>query len=151
MARMHSGKKGKSSSEKFGMDKKKTWVRYNAKEIESLIVKLGKSEKRASEIGLILRDMYGIPCVKTVSDKRITKILESNKITYELPEDLTNLIKRQINLNKHLTSNHKDEVAKRGLKLTESKINRLIKYYKNNGKLPQNWKYDKEKAKLLTE
>src|SRR3989338_2145164 len=37
----------------------------------------------------------------------------------------------------------------RGLQLTESKIKRLVKYYKANGKLPQNWKYDREQAKLL--
>jgi small subunit ribosomal protein S15 len=146
---MYSGKRGKSGSKRFASLKKKAWIRYNAKEVESLVVKLGKSGKRASEIGLILRDVYGIPSVKLVTNKSISEILEKNKINFELPEDLSNLIKRQISLSKHLEANHKDMVAKRGLLLTESKINRLIKYYKRIGKLPSDWKFDKEKAKLL--
>lgn len=149
MARLYSGKKGKSGSKKPSLGKKRTWVRYTAKEVESLIVKLAKSGKRSSEIGLILRDVYGIPDVRTITNERISKILEKNKISYELPEDLSHLIKAQINLNKHLEANHNDKVAKRGIQLTESKINRLVKYYKSVGKLPENWKYDKEKAKLL--
>ena len=34
-------------------------------------------------------------------------------------------------------------------RLTESKINRLVKYYKKTGKLSKTWVYDKDKAKLL--
>lgn len=150
MARMHSGKKGKSGSERFGIDKPKSWVRYSPKEIEALIIKLGKTGKRASEIGLILRDSYGVPDVKIITNKKITRILEDNKITSELPEDLSSLIRRQTELEKHILGNHKDRVARRGLQLTESKINRLVKYYKSTERLPENWKYDKEKAKLLT-
>lgn len=149
MARMYSRRKGKSGSKSFSTEQKKTWIRYTAKEIESLIVKLGKAEKRASEIGSILRDSYGIPDVKLITKKRITKILEESKITHELPEDIASLIKRHIELSKHLEANHKDMAAKRGLQLTESKINRLMKYYKKVGKLPKTWKFDKEKAKLL--
>lgn len=149
MARMHSGKKGKSKSHKYNLDKKKAWVRYSAKEIESLIVKLAKSGKRSSEIGLILRDSYGIPNVKIAANDKITKLLNKNKIVHELPEDLSNLIRRQIQLTKHLGDNHKDNVAKRGLQLTESKINRLVKYYKSTRKLSGDWKFDAEKAKLL--
>ena len=149
MARRYSGKKGKSGSTKYSVKKLKTWVRYDKKEIENLIIKLAKTGKRASEIGLILRDSYGIPDVELITKEKITKILDKNKITYELPEDLTNLIKRQIVIGKHLEFNHKDMVAKRGLQLTESRIGRLVKYYKRTGKLPVEWKYDKEKAKLL--
>ena len=43
----------------------------------------------------------------------------------------------------------KDMTAKRGLILTESKIRRLIKYYHNTGRLPLDWKYTREGAKLL--
>ena len=50
---------------------------------------------------------------------------------------------------KHLEKNKKDMVAKRGIQLTSSKIHRLAKYYKRKGILPQDWKYDREKAKLI--
>ena len=43
----------------------------------------------------------------------------------------------------------KDMTAMRGLALTESKVRRVIKYYKSNDKLPEDWKYTREGAKLL--
>ena len=62
---------------------------------------------------------------------------------------ISNLIKRQIQILAHLEKNHKDQTARRGLRLTESKIDRLIRYYKKTNKLSKDWKYDKTKAKLL--
>ena len=62
---------------------------------------------------------------------------------------MLNLIKRRINLTTHRESNKQDMTAKRGFQLTESKINRLVKYYKSTGKLPADWKFDRSKAKLL--
>ena len=67
----------------------------------------------------------------------------------EYPEDFISLIRREVNLTKHLEKNRKDQVAKRGIQLTASKIHRLSKYYKKKGILPMNWKYDREKAKLI--
>ena len=54
-------------------------------------------------------------------------------------------------LKKHLEKNHKDQSAKRGLQLTESKIKRVVKYYKKNKKIPMDWKYDPERIKLFIE
>ncbi|MDD5253803.1 MAG: 30S ribosomal protein S15 [Candidatus Nanoarchaeia archaeon] len=149
MARMHSRNKGKSSSKKPGKKIKPGWMKRDIKEVEQLVLKLAKKGKTASEIGIELRDSYGVPDVNTVTGKKITKILEDNKLNKELPEDFTALIKKEILLMKHLETNKKDEGAKRGILLTRSKINRLIKYYKRTGKLPQDWKYDREKVKLL--
>jgi len=149
MARMYSRRKGKSGSTRPSEKKKKFWVILDAKEVESLIVKLAKSGMAKSQIGLTLRDSYGIPDVKDVSKKSITKILEKNKLEQELPEDLSALIKRDIQLLKHLEKNKQDQVAKRGLRLTESKINRLVLYYKRTKRLPKDWVFDKDKARLL--
>lgn len=149
MARMHSRKKGKSGSKKPVDEKSPSWVRYEPEEVEQLIVKLAKAGESQAKIGMVLRDKYGIPDSKKITKKSIKKILEENKITHEIPEDLLNLIKREINLTKHLEKNHKDMSAKRGLQLTESKIKRLSKYYRNSGILPKDWKYDRDKAKLL--
>lgn len=149
MARIYSKKRGKAGSTRPLKKGKITWLRYNKKEIEQLIIKLAKQEKRQSEIGIILRDTYGIPDVKRILNKKISVILKENKLQSELPEDLMNLIKREINIMKHLETNKKDMPAKRGLQLTESKINRLVKYYKKTGRLAKDWKYDREKAKLL--
>jgi small subunit ribosomal protein S15 len=118
------------------------------KEIEMLIVKLAKEGVPPSRIGLTLRDQYGVPDVKLVVGKTITKILEAKEIKADIPEDLMALIRKAVLIRKHLEENHKDQPGKRGLKLTESKILRLSKYYKGTGRLPANWKYDPETIKL---
>ena len=149
MARMHSRKKGKSGSIKPLKKTKPTWVRYSESEVESLVVKLAKAGNSAPKIGTILRDSYGVPDVKVMTKNSITKILNNNKLSPEYPEDFISLIRKEMILVKHLEKNKKDMVAKRGIQLTSSKIHRLAKYYKRKGILPQDWKYDREKAKLI--
>lgn len=149
MARMHSRKKGKSGSTKPLVKKKPTWLRYSAKEIESLVLKLAKAGKTTSVIGSELRDAYGVPDVKTLTKKKINEILKENKLESKLPEDLKNLIRKEIAIFKHREKNKQDQTSKRGLQLTEAKINRLVKYYKKKGVLEKTWKYTREKAELL--
>jgi small subunit ribosomal protein S15 len=54
-------------------------------------------------------------------------------------------------LTKHLEKNKKDESAKHGLLITESKIKKLVKYYKRTKKIPMDWKYDPERVKVYLE
>ena len=143
MARMHA--RGKSGSKKPLVSK----IKPDPKKVEELVVKLGKEGLSTSMIGMVLRDSYGIPDVKGATGKKILKILEEHKLAPEYPEDLMNLMKKAVNLKKHLDKNKHDIHNKRALQLIESKINRLIKYYKRIGKLPQTWKYSYEQAKLL--
>ena len=149
MARMYSRARGKSKSSKPVKKVQHSWLRYQKEEVEQLIVKLAKSGQNSSDIGTILRDSYGIPDVKVVIGKRIGGFLNENKLDKKLPEDLVNLIKRDIKLMKHIEMNKHDMTAKRGVLITESKIGRLVKYYKANGKLPQEWKYNREQAQLI--
>lgn len=97
----------------------------------------------------MLRDQYGIASVKEITGTSLGKVLKKNNIVPELPDDLMALIKRQIALTKHLEKNHKDQTAKRGLILTQSKVKRLIKYYKRSNVIPQDWKYNEEQARML--
>lgn len=149
MARMHSRKKGKSGSKRPLADKPKVWVKYTNKEILQLIEKLHKSGKTPSQIGMILRDVYGIPNARTILNQKLLKSMKEGGVKLEIPEDLMSLMKKEINLLKHLEKNKKDMPSKRGLQLTESKIRRLVKYYKRNDILPVGWVYDKDKIKLL--
>ncbi|MBI2673625.1 30S ribosomal protein S15 [Candidatus Woesearchaeota archaeon] len=149
MARMHSGKRGRHGSKKPSKLVKPSWLRYNTKEVEQLILKLSKAGKPSSQIGIVLRDVYGIPSVRVVTNKKINAILEENEIKPKIPEDLVAVIRKGIQVMKHLEANKKDMTAKRGLQLTESKIRRLAKYYKNVGKLPKDWQYNRESIKLL--
>lgn len=151
MARMHSRKKGKSGSNKPVQKTKPTWIRYKPKEIELLIVKFAKEGKTSSEIGIILRDVYGVPDAKMLIGKPISRILAEKKLLKEFPEDLIALMKRSVFIRKHIENNKQDMTAKRGLQLTDSKIKRLIKYYKKAGKIPADWKFDPSKLKMYTE
>lgn len=151
MGRMHSGAKGRSGSHKPLKKALPSWIRYKAKEVELLVVKAAKETRSPSKIGAILRDSYGIPDVKKITGKKITQILEEKKLMTKIPEDLTALIRKGIQLRKHFDSNKQDKTALRGIQLTSSKINRLVKYYKKSGKLPADWKYTREQAGMLIE
>jgi small subunit ribosomal protein S15 len=125
------------------------WIEYSTEEIEELILKLTKEGNSTSKIGVILRDQYGIPDVKTVTGMKITQILEKNDQALEYPEDLMNLIRKAVNVRDHLEENPKDLHTRRGLQLMESRIRRLVKYYVREGVLPQGWRYEPKKAALL--
>jgi len=125
------------------------WVNYSNEEIEDLILKFTKEGKTPSEIGITLRDQYGIPSVKEVTGEKITAILKKNDQAQEYPEDIMNLIKRAVNIRDHLKDNPKDLHTKRGLTIIESRIRRLARYYVNEGELPEGWRYDPQQAALL--
>jgi len=151
MARMHSRAKGKAGSKRPLKQTKPTWVRYKAKEIELLVGKIAKEGKGPDEIGVILRDSYGVPSVRAMTGKKIGTILAEKKMSPKIPQDLLALIKKSALERKHLEKNKHDESAKRGLQLTESKIKRLVKYYKRAGKLAPDWKYDPKQIRLFIE
>jgi len=149
MARIHSRKKGKSGSTRPPRLEKPVWVERSGKEVEEDVVKLAKKGYSKSMIGTILRDSHGVPLVKVITGKKVSKILEENDIESALPEDLTNLVKKALNIRNHLEDNHKDLEGRKGLQRTESKIYRLIKYYKKKKVLAPDFKYDPEKIRTL--
>lgn len=151
MARMYSRGKGKSGSKKPIKKTLPTWLRYKSKEAELLILKLAKEGKTSAEIGTILRDTYGIPNVRLLIGRRIGNLLKEKNLLKDLPEDILSLIRRDVKIIKHIEKNKHDENAKRGKILTESKINRLVKYYKRTGRLPTEWRYDPKRASILAE
>lgn len=131
------------------MAEKPEWVTYSNEEIEEFILKFTKEGKSTSEIGIILRDTYGIPSVKDVTGERITEILERNGQAKQYPEDIMNLIRRAVNIREHLEENPKDLHTKRGLTIIESRIRKLGSYYVSEGKLPEGWRYNPKEAALL--
>jgi small subunit ribosomal protein S15 len=149
MARMYSRKKGRAKSVKPSVPAQ--WVEYKKPEVERLVVKLAKDGLRKSDIGRMLRDQYGIPSVKHVTQQKINKILSDNKIKHEIPEDLLNLLRHAVLLREHMLKHKRDATSKHGLELLDSKIRRLSKYYVREKKLPANWKYDPERAKLIVQ
>lgn len=132
------------------MTTKKSWIEYEKDEVKRIILKLADAGKTQSEIGLILRDQYGIPSVKHFGFT-IQEFLEAEKPkdTKNLPEDIFNLLKKAVRMYDHLEKHKKDKKGRHSLQLVESKIRRLAKYYIRKKKLPKDWKYTIEKAKLI--
>lgn len=149
MARMHSRKKGKSGSTRPARLEKPVWIELSSEEVENEVVKLAKKGFSQSLIGVKLRDGHGVPLVKVVTGKSINQIFKEHDIEAPLPEDLTNLVKKALNLRKHLETNHKDIDSRKGLQRTESKIYRLIKYYKSKKVMKADFKYDPEKIRTI--
>ncbi|MCC6045621.1 MAG: 30S ribosomal protein S15 [Ignisphaera sp.] len=125
------------------------WVKYTPEEVEALVVELAKMGYTPSMIGIILRDQYGIPLVKSITGVKLTKILKKHGVMLPIPEDLLRLMARAVNLRRHLAEHPKDFTSKKGLIEIESKIHALVKYYKKTGKLPPDFTYEPERAKLL--
>lgn len=147
MARMYSRRKGSSGSKK-PIKKVPTWSTHKGKDVEKLVVKFAKSGKNTSEIGMILRDSYGVPSVKAATEKTVTAILAEHELNGVLPEDLLSLIRKLISVKAHFEKNKHDQTAKRGITLAESKIRRLVKYYKSTGRLSADWQLDMERIKM---
>lgn len=140
---------GRSGSKKPVRKTVPVWVKLKPTEIEKLIIKLAKEGKGPSIIGILLRDQYGVPDVKRICKKSILQILKDNKLTPDIPEDLYFLMKKAVIIRRHLERNRRDKFSIKGLILTESKIRKLARYYRRKKTLPETWKYDAEKAKLL--
>jgi small subunit ribosomal protein S15 len=141
--------KGQSHSTRPARIGPPKWVRYTPEEVEALVVELARIGYTPSMIGVILRDQYGIPLVKSIAGIKLTRILEKHGVALPIPEDLLRLMAKAVNLRRHLAEHPKDSTSKKGLIEVESKIHALIRYYKRTGKLPQDFAYIPERAKLL--
>ncbi len=149
MARLHSGKKGRSGTKMPKNRVKPDWVTLDKKEVEEIITKMAKEGMPPSRIGAVLRDRYGIPNVYPFLGMRLVAFLGKKGLASQYPQDFLDLIKRAVRINKHLKNSKKDVHNKTKYLHVVSKINRLAKYLKNKGVLPQDWKYDAEQAELL--
>lgn len=148
MARMHKSRRGKSGSKRVYRAFPPEWVEISAEEVEKKVIELYNDGYEPSQIGLVLRDRYGIPSVKQITGKKILDILKENNVKLKYPEDLKSLIKKALKLRKHLEIHKKDLHNRRGLQLIEAKIWRLASYYKEEGILPADWSYDPEKLRV---
>ena len=146
---MHARKKGKASSTRPYRNQAPEWMPHDKKFIEKKIEELRRQGLSTAMIGNILRDQYGVPNVREVLNKKMVDIVDDLNLSPKYPEDLVNLVKQASNLRRHLEDNKKDLHGKRGLQLIESKIRRLVKYYKKKGVFPTDWKYDPKTAGLL--
>ena len=119
MARMHSGGKGRSGSNKPSVSEAPAWSATDKKELEDLIVSLAQDGNSTAIIGTILRDQHAVPDVRLVTGERISQTLARNGISPRYPEDMMNLMRRALSLIDHLAGNRKDLHNRRQLELCE--------------------------------
>ncbi len=141
MARLYTSKRGRSGSTRPISKKAPTWCKYTPEEVEALVLKLSREGNSPSTIGMLMRDRYAVPLVKSLTGKNVQELLQATKQAGALPEDLSALLKKADHLRRHLEKNRKDYVNKRSLAMVESKIHRLVKYYRAKGQLRPEWQY----------
>ena len=149
---MHTRRRGSSDSDKPVADEPPEWSDVDAEDVEARVLELAEQGHSSSVIGLKLRDegVQGtpVPDVKLATGKKVTKILEENDEAPELPEDLYNLVEKAVRLREHVDTNGQDFQNKRALQNVESKVRRLVNYYRGD-KLDADFTYNYETAKEL--
>ena len=154
MARMHTRRRGSSDSERPAADEPPEWSDVEPEEIEERVVELAEGGHGPSEIGIILRDegVKGtpVPDISLATGKKVSEILDEHDASAEIPEDLWNLMKRAVRLNEHMDEHPGDHSNRRALQNAESKVRRLVEYYRGD-KLDEEFVYNYERAKELLE
>ena len=152
MARMHSRRRGSSGSDRPVADDSPEWSNVDEEAVEQRVVDLAEAGHSPSEIGLKLRDegVRGtpIPDVSLATGKKITEILEDHDAEPEFPEDLRNLMEQAVRLRDHMDENPTDHQNRRALQNTESKIRRLVDYYRGSD-LDEEFTYSYDTAKRV--
>lgn len=152
MARMHTRRRGSSDSDNPAVEDPPEWSDVEPETIEEEVLSLADQGHSPSEIGIILRDQgvqgTPVPDVKLATGKKVTEILAEHDAAPELPEDLRNLMERAGRLARHLEENPTDHQNRRALQNTESKIRRVINYYRGE-ELDEDFAYSVDDAKDL--
>ena len=149
MGRMHSNGKGIAKRVIPFKRTPPSWTKARPQDVCEHVCKLAKKGLTPSQIGVTLRDSHGIPLIKSITGKKVVRILRANGLAPSLPEDLYHLIKKAVSIRKHLEKNRKDKDSKFRLILVESRIHRLARYYKKTRQVPPTWKYESATASAL--
>jgi small subunit ribosomal protein S15 len=86
--------------------------------------------------------------VKPITGKSISDTLRAADLLPSMPEDMANLIKKAKSIAVHMEKSKKDLHNKRSMQIIEARIHKLSRYYKREGVLPRNWKYEAKIASV---
>ncbi len=152
MARMHTKKRGKSKSRKPILDSStfgKGAGELSKEQIENIIIDYAKQGTSPEMIGELLKRKHGVMYPRQAIGMRMKDFLKEKELLNSIPSDMLNLMKKSVNMRKHLQSNKQDVYGTIRLKRVEAKIWRLTKYYIKTGELGAKWRYDPKTAELL--
>ncbi len=94
-------------------------------ELKKIILELS-GKYAPSQIGIVLRDQYGIPTTK-VFGKKLKAYLK--ELDIDRNEDLENAEKKVVVLKEHLKNNVTDRSSKHKLQHAQSRLNIIKKYF----------------------
>ena len=103
---------------------KPSWLKLSEDELLKIIKELSEKYQPA-QIGLILRDQYGVPTTK-VYGKKLAEYLKELGITQNL--DLSNIERKFERIKEHMKENITDKKAKHKLQKAQSNLNAARKY-----------------------
>lgn len=105
---------------------KPVWLKMTEEELKKVIAELAEKYQPA-QIGLILRDQYGVPTTKVFGKKLSHYLTELGKDYNAEPKNVERKIKK---MKEHLEKNITDKKAKHKLQKSVSKLNAMRKYFK---------------------
>ena len=140
MARMHSDKKGKSASLGPLTTTVQTYMPKSIAEVKTEIIRLAHRGYTCASIGTILRDQYAVGCCEDILGMSLLVFMRENACAPAIPDDLNALVERANNIRQHLFLNNRDKDAKYRLNLINSRLHRLVRYYKQKSLIPGSWK-----------
>ena len=85
-----------------------------ALQVADLTCKMARKGMTPSEIGVALRDANGVPSVAAITGTKVLRILRAAGLAAAIPEDLYHLVKKAVQVRKHLERNRKDKVPRGG-------------------------------------
>jgi small subunit ribosomal protein S15 len=151
---MHTRRRGASDSDRPVTDEPPEWSDVDPEAVEQRVVELAEDGHSPSEIGTKLRDegVTGtpVPDVKLATGKKVTEILEEHDAAPEIPEDQRTLMERAVRLREHVEDNPQDMQNKRAMQNAESKVRRLVDYYRGD-ELDEDFRYSYDRATDLLE
>jgi len=103
---------------------KPVWLKMTEEELRKLILELSERNQPA-QIGLILRDQYGVPTTKVFGKKLSAYLKEAGKNEFF---EVKNIEKKVERMKEHMKKNGQDKKAKHKFQKANSKLNAIRKY-----------------------
>ncbi len=110
---------------------KPSWLKLTEEELKKIIAELAEKYHQPAQIGLVLRDQYGVPSVR-VYGKKLSHYLK--ELGLKTNAELENAERKVERLKAHLKKHITDKKAKHKLQKAQSRLNILRRYFERKNK-----------------